>query len=49
MTWLITGGAGYIGAHVAHAMVAAGERVVVLDDRSTGVVERLPDAVTLVE
>ncbi|CAM5408107.1 ADP-L-glycero-D-manno-heptose-6-epimerase [Streptomyces badius] len=49
MTWLITGGAGYIGAHVARAMVAAGERVVVLDDRSSGVVDRLPDAVTLVE
>ncbi|PCG82844.1 UDP-glucose 4-epimerase GalE [Streptomyces sp. WZ.A104] len=48
MTWLITGGAGYIGAHVARAMVAAGERVVVLDDRSTGVVDRLPEAVTLV-
>ncbi len=49
MTWLITGGAGYIGAHVARAMVAAGERVVALDDRSSGIVERLPDAVTLVE
>ncbi|ALC26282.1 UDP-glucose 4-epimerase GalE [Streptomyces sp. CFMR 7] len=49
MTWLITGGAGYIGAHVARAMVAAGERVVVLDDRSSGIVERLPDTVTLVE
>ncbi|NGO84736.1 UDP-glucose 4-epimerase GalE [Streptomyces sp. 196(2019)] len=49
MTWLITGGAGYIGAHVARAMAAAGERVVVLDDRSSGVVERLPDTVTLVE
>lgn len=49
MTWLITGGAGYIGAHVARAMVAADERVVVLDDRSSGIVERLPDAVTLVE
>lgn len=49
MTWLITGGAGYIGAHVARAMVAAGERVVVLDDRSSGIAERLPEAVTLVE
>ena len=29
MTWLITGGAGYIGAHVVRAMTAAGERVVV--------------------
>ncbi|MEU2429315.1 MULTISPECIES: UDP-glucose 4-epimerase GalE [unclassified Streptomyces] len=48
MTWLITGGAGYIGAHVAHAMAGAGERVVVLDDMSTGVPERLPDGVPLV-
>ncbi|WP_432105510.1 UDP-glucose 4-epimerase GalE [Streptomyces sp. bgisy091] len=48
MTWLITGGAGYIGAHVAKAMAEAGERVVVLDDLSTGVEERLPAAITLV-
>ncbi|MFE1958502.1 UDP-glucose 4-epimerase GalE [Streptomyces sp. NPDC059479] len=48
MTWLITGGAGYIGAHVARAMTAAGERVVVLDDLSTGVAERLPAAIPLV-
>ncbi|MGW6744656.1 UDP-glucose 4-epimerase GalE [Streptomyces sp. NPDC055025] len=48
MTWLITGGAGYIGAHVARAMTAAGERVVVLDDLSTGVPERLPAGIPLV-
>jgi UDP-glucose 4-epimerase len=48
MTWLITGGAGYIGAHVTRAMTAAGERVVVLDDLSTGVPERLPAGVALV-
>ncbi|MFF3323851.1 UDP-glucose 4-epimerase GalE [Streptomyces sp. NPDC002889] len=48
MTWLITGGAGYIGAHVAHAMTAAGERVVVLDDISSGIPERLPASVPLV-
>ncbi|MEV6264781.1 UDP-glucose 4-epimerase GalE [Streptomyces sp. NPDC051784] len=48
MTWLITGGAGYIGAHVAKAMAEAGERVVVLDDLSTGLEERLPPVVTLV-
>ncbi|MDQ0792694.1 UDP-glucose 4-epimerase GalE [Streptomyces sp. B1I3] len=48
MTWLITGGAGYIGAHVAKAMTGAGERVVVLDDLSTGIEERLPADVPLV-
>ncbi|MFG3497475.1 UDP-glucose 4-epimerase GalE [Streptomyces sp. NPDC047928] len=48
MTWLITGGAGYIGAHVAHAMTAAGERVVVLDELSSGVAERLPSGIPLV-
>ncbi|CCB76932.1 MULTISPECIES: UDP-glucose 4-epimerase GalE [Streptomycetaceae] len=48
MTWLITGGAGYIGAHVVRAMVRAGERVVVLDDLSTGIPERLPEEVPLV-
>jgi UDP-glucose 4-epimerase len=36
MTWLVTGGAGYIGAHVVAAMWDGGERVVVLDDLSTG-------------
>jgi UDP-glucose 4-epimerase len=36
MTWLITGGAGYIGAHVVRAMQAQGLSVVVLDDLSSG-------------
>jgi UDP-glucose 4-epimerase len=49
MTWLITGGAGYIGAHVAHAMADAGERVVVLDDLSTGIPERLPEDIPLLK
>ncbi|MFF4209285.1 UDP-glucose 4-epimerase GalE [Streptomyces sp. NPDC001796] len=48
MTWLITGGAGYIGAHVARAMAAEGERVLVLDDLSAGVPSRLPEGVPLV-
>ena len=48
MTWLVTGGAGYIGAHVVRTMTAAGERVVVLDDLSTGLKERLPDDVDVV-
>jgi UDP-glucose 4-epimerase len=41
MTWLITGGAGYIGAHIARAMSETGEEVVVLDDLSTGIPARL--------
>ncbi len=36
MTILVTGGAGYIGSHMVHALVAAGENVVVLDNLSTG-------------
>ncbi|MEV7284670.1 UDP-glucose 4-epimerase GalE [Streptomyces sp. NPDC093252] len=49
MTWLITGGAGYIGAHVVRAMTGAGERVVVLDDLSSGIRRRLPAGVPLVD
>ena len=48
MTWLITGGAGYIGAHVARALHSAGERTAVLDDFSSGFAERLPDDVPVV-
>ncbi|MGP3775569.1 UDP-glucose 4-epimerase GalE [Streptomyces sp. SDT5-1] len=48
MTWLITGGAGYIGAHVARTMTDAGERVVVLDNVTSGVPARLPEAIPLV-
>jgi UDP-glucose 4-epimerase len=36
MTVLVTGGAGYIGSHMVYALVAAGERTVVLDNLSTG-------------
>ncbi|CAL9519961.1 UDP-glucose 4-epimerase GalE [Streptomyces sp. enrichment culture] len=48
MTWLITGGAGYIGAHIVRAMTEAGERTVVYDDLSTGLADRVPDGVPLV-
>ncbi|AZM89143.1 MULTISPECIES: UDP-glucose 4-epimerase GalE [Streptomyces] len=48
MTFLITGGAGYIGAHVVRAMLLAGEKVVVFDDLSTGREDRVPEGVPLV-
>jgi UDP-glucose 4-epimerase len=36
MSVLVTGGAGYIGSHMVHELADAGERVVVLDNLSTG-------------
>jgi UDP-glucose 4-epimerase len=48
MSWLITGGAGYIGAHVVRAMAEEGIPVVVLDDLSTGDPDRLPAGVPMV-
>lgn len=41
MTILITGGAGYIGSHVAALATEAGHEVVVVDDLSTGLKERV--------
>jgi UDP-glucose 4-epimerase len=48
MSWLVTGGAGYIGAHVVRALQRAGHDVAALDDLSTGRAERLPAGVRLV-
>ncbi len=46
---LVTGGAGFIGSHVADALFAQGYRVVVLDDLSTGDLRRVPPGVRFVK
>src|SRR2546423_1912711 len=48
MTVLVTGGAGYIGSHMVYALVAPGEKVVVLDNLSTGFDWAIAEGVPLV-
>jgi UDP-glucose 4-epimerase len=48
MTVLVTGGCGYIGSHMVHALHDGDERVVVLDNLSTGFRWALPEGVPLV-
>jgi UDP-glucose 4-epimerase len=48
MSVLVTGGAGYIGSHMAHELVDAGEDVVVLDNLSTGFERAIPAKARLV-
>ena len=48
MTWLVTGGAGYIGAHVVRALRDAGLAPVVLDDLSSGHAAFVPEGVPFV-
>jgi len=48
MTILVSGGAGYIGSHMVLELLDRGERVVVLDDLSTGFWWAVPQEATLV-
>ena len=48
MSVLVTGGAGYIGGHMALGLLDAGETVVVLDNLSTGFAWAVPDGAKLV-
>jgi UDP-glucose 4-epimerase len=48
-TYLVTGGAGFIGSHLCEALLARGDAVRVLDNLSTGKRENLSRDVELIE
>jgi len=47
MNILVTGGAGFIGSHIAEALLAAGHRVIIVDNLYTGHESNVPDGATL--
>jgi UDP-glucose 4-epimerase len=46
---LVTGGAGFMGSHVADHLLRSGHRVVILDDLSGGFIDNVPDGATFVK
>ncbi len=48
-TYLVTGGAGFIGSHIAQALLARGDRVRILDNLSTGRKENIPKGAQFVK
>jgi UDP-glucose 4-epimerase len=42
VTWIVTGGAGYIGSEISYQLLAAGRDVLVIDDLSTGAASAVP-------
>lgn len=48
-TILVTGGAGFIGAHLARRLLQIGHNVVVLDDLSSGTLGNIPEAANFIE
>ncbi len=49
MKILVTGGAGFIGSHVAEGLLAAGHQVVIVDNLHTGHKENVPEGATFYE
>ena len=49
MTTLVTGGAGYIGSHTVYALLDRGDKVVVLDNLSTGVKAQVGASATFIQ
>lgn len=49
MTWMVTGGAGYIGAHVARALVSSNMETVIVDDLSSGFTRFISEGVPFVQ
>ena len=48
-TVVVTGGAGFIGSHVADAYIAAGHQLWILDDLSTGKRENIPPTAQFIQ
>ena len=48
-TWLLIGGAGYIGSHTAWDIKQAGGHAIIFDNLSTGLAERIPPSATLIQ
>ena len=46
---LVTGGAGFIGSHVADALISRGHSVTILDDLSGGFLENVPSSATFIQ
>ncbi|KJL48811.1 UDP-glucose 4-epimerase [Microbacterium hydrocarbonoxydans] len=49
MSWIVTGGAGYIGSHVVRALADAGLSPVIVDNLSSGVASFAPEGVPFVQ
>jgi UDP-glucose 4-epimerase len=49
MNVLVTGGAGFIGSHIADALIAGGHTAIVIDDLSTGRAENVPSGAVFVK